>query len=333
MKFSMYLHTLFAGFFLLVTPLISHAECQGRFIDPIQDICWSCLFPLTIGDNTVTQGADDVDTDNPSNPQCICWKGLKPRVGITLGFWEPARLIEVTRTPYCLVSLDGMQVDSGVDIGQGGQKSLGSTLSQSQYQAHGYTYLPLYWLDMMFSACTEKAPFALNYMSELDPSWQDDAIALWLTPEAVQFANPAAQLSCATECAATAANGLPMDALHWCGGCQGSLYPLTGHVSRHIGGVQASTLIAQKFTAKLHRQGLLPGTMGKGALCGTYAMPVMKKSQYKLQMTYPKASTSGKYATNPYGRSTTFWEAGKEYPITGEDFAYLVWRKRNCCAF
>lgn len=25
------------------------------------------------------------------------------------------------------------------------------------------------------------------------------------------------------------------------------------------------------------------------------------------------------------------WGAGKEYPFEGEDFAYMVFRKRNCC--
>ena len=35
----------------------------------------------------------------------------------------------------------------------------------------------------------------------------------------------------------------------------------------------------------------------------------------------------------PYGRTTTLWGAGKEYPVQGEDFSYLLFRQRNCCAF
>ncbi|MHC0449638.1 MAG: TraU family protein [Candidatus Lariskella arthropodorum] len=23
--------------------------CQGRFLNPITDICWSCIFPITVG--------------------------------------------------------------------------------------------------------------------------------------------------------------------------------------------------------------------------------------------------------------------------------------------
>ncbi|WP_422822808.1 TraU family protein [Vibrio fluvialis] len=27
------------------------------------------------------------------------------------------------------------------------------------------------------------------------------------------------------------------------------------------------------------------------------------------------------------------WGAGREFPYKGEDFTYLIWRKRTCCAF
>jgi conjugal transfer pilus assembly protein TraU len=68
----------------------------------------------------------------------------------------------------------------------------------------------------------------------------------------VLFANPLAQISCAADCAAASA-GLPLDSLFWCGGCQGSLYPFTGTVANHSGGVQASLLLSERMIAKLHR--------------------------------------------------------------------------------
>ena len=33
----------------------------------------------------------------------------------------------------------------------------------------------------------------------------------------------------------------------------------------------------------------------------------------------------------PFGRSAIVWGAGKEYPVRGEDFAFMLFRKRNCC--
>ena len=65
------------------------------------------------------------------------------------------------------------------------------------------------------------------------------------------------------------------------------MYPLTGNVAAHVGGVQASLLAAQRLVYRLHRAGVAWGTSGSSALCGKYPMPVMKKSQYRWQMTQP----------------------------------------------
>ena len=68
--------------------------------------------PITIGGMTVGKGMapSKRDRKNPSAPICTCLKkdpALKAKVpvpGITIGFWEPSRLVEVTRTPYCIAN-------------------------------------------------------------------------------------------------------------------------------------------------------------------------------------------------------------------------------------
>ena len=144
------------------------------------------------------------------------------------------------------------------------------------------------------------------------------------------FANLPAQAACAADCTASSA-GLPLDALFWCAGCQGGMYPLTGNVVAHVGGVQASLLAGQRLLYRLHRAGLAWGTSGSAALCGRYPMPVMKKSQYRWQMTQPVPATSPLTGCNPTGRSSVLWESLRELPVAGENFGYLLWHKRNCC--
>ena len=62
--------------------------CHGRFPNPVTDICWRCIFPLTIGNiPIVTDG--QIDTDNPSSPVCFCPD--PPRVGVTIGCWPIRR--------------------------------------------------------------------------------------------------------------------------------------------------------------------------------------------------------------------------------------------------
>jgi len=84
----------------------------------------------------------------------------------------------------------------------------------------------------------------------------------------------------------------------------------------------------------LHRQGLVFDSIGKNspALCRTYPSPLLPKSRYRQQMTYPIAATKHPMAVKPTGHTTTTWEMGREFPYKGEDFGYLIWRKRNCCA-
>ena len=109
---------------------------------------------------------------------------------------------------------------------------------------------------------------------------------------------------------------------------------MDGHVTTHIGAVQASTLLVQRMAAKMHRQFLTWSGAGQGGMCGYYMQPIMDKTQYKMQMVYPIPNTQkddGR-CCQPFGRTTAIWGAGKEFPVEGEDFAYQIFRKRNCCA-
>ncbi len=307
----------------------SEAKCIGRFVNPTTDICWKCIFPLTISGLQVASG-------NPSptpNTGPICWCNRppfnQPTPGIPIGFWEPARLVDVTRTPYCLVNMGGMQIantgiryrgDVGVNVDNGTHTSF--------YHVHWYVYPIIYWLEVLTDfLCLETSAIDLAYMTELDPLWNDDEKSFILNPEAVLFGNPIAQAACLADCAAASSN-LPLNALFWCNGCQGSLYPFTGTLNDHMGGVQASLLITGRFMAKLHREGLLWGTLGVNGLCDKYPMPIIKKSQYRLQMTYPIPTSNNCY---PLGHTEVVWQGGKEFPYKGSDFGYLVWRKRDCC--
>lgn len=319
---------------LLLAAQEIQASCQGRFVNPLTDICWSCLFPITIGGVNVS-GSGYEDTPNPSGFLCMCPRPplnlLTP--GVPVSFWEPARLVDVTRTPYCLINMGGIQMAGGNRMqGRGtvADKGHAGGLKRSFYQVHWYVYPVIYWLELLTDfICLEKASFDVAYLTELDPLWNDDETGFILNPEAVLFGNPIAQAACAADCG-LASIGFPNDVLFWCGGCQGSLYPFSGTIAAHVGGVQASLLTVQRFMAKLHRELLLHGYMGREGQCQKYPMPIIKKTQYKTQMVYPIPST-GRGGCHPLGRSETLWATGREFPYQGEDFGYLIWRKRNCC--
>ncbi len=89
MKRSLWLLMLFllAGH---VPAASADSACEGRFVNPITDICWSCIFPLSLGSIKVSQGKVP-DTANPSMPIQICPAPppLFRRIGLAIGYWEP----------------------------------------------------------------------------------------------------------------------------------------------------------------------------------------------------------------------------------------------------
>ena len=278
----------------------------------------------------------DVVKGNPSPeapriPICFCNRPPfnQPFPGIPVGFWEPVRLLDITRTPYCLVSMGWLSLaNSGINYRGDVEENLDDETHHSFYQAHWYIYPIMYWLEVLTDfLCIEDASIDVDYLTELDPLWKDDQKAFILNPESVLFGNVVAQAACAADCLASSVN-LPFDLLFWCNGCQGGLYPFTGTLNDHSGGVQASLLIGGRFMAKLHRELLLWGTSGKEALCAKYPMPIIKKTQYRFQMTYPIPTANNCY---PMGHTEVFWQGGKEFPYNGSDFGYLIWRRRDCC--
>ena len=308
----------------------SASTCHGHFANPITDICWSCLFPLTIGSvPIVSDGQPDIG--NPSSPLCYC--SNPPRLGVSIGFWEPARMVDVTRTPFCLVGLGGIALDPGIHVPRGAQVGHDSKTRNSFYQVHWYANPILSWMEVLLDfPCLEPGGLDIAYLTEVDPLWADDELTAILHPEALLFANPVAKAACAADCVA-ASTGWGQAPLFWCAGCQGSIYPMNGHVTTHIGGVQASALLVQRMTAKMHRQLVTFAGAGSAGLCGLYPQPVMDKTHYKLQMVYPVPATGRTDGSccQPYGRTTITWGAGKSFPVQGEDFSYQLFRKRNCC--
>jgi conjugal transfer pilus assembly protein TraU len=308
----------------------SSANCHGKFADPITDICWSCVFPMTLGGVSITTDNQEDFNSGVSGPICNCTGS--GAIGVPVSFWEPARIVEAVRQPYCFVSLGGVTIDPGISAPAHARATTGNA-KESFYQVHWYIDPLMYWLEILLDdKCLEQSPFDLAYFTEIDPLWGDSELTFILNPDAVLFANPLAQAACAADCVAATA-GFPLNTLFWCAGCQGSMYPLDGWVGNHIGGVHASTQLVERFTNKMHREGLIWAADGPQGLCGYYPVPIMDKRAYKMQMIYPVPWTApiNNHCCSPFGRTTVLSGAGKEFPVLGEDFSYMLFRKRDCC--
>lgn len=310
--------------------------CEGSFPNVFTDICWSCVGPIKVGGATVmNMGGVQDDNNSASGFGCFCNNGANIKVGVKVSFWEPSRIAEVVKTPYCFPTLGGANLDLGVSApGHYRDADTKSGAGTSFYQVHWYVNPVMYLAEFLLdTGCLDKQGFDLGYMTELDPLWADSESTFILNPDASLFTNLAAKAACAADCVA-ASVGFTINSLFWCAGCQGSMYPLTGWVGSHISGVQASALLTQRFTNKLHREGLMWNASGNDSLCGYTLQPLMDKTNYKMQLLHPTPATDKVFGQccSPFGRTTTHWQAGKEIPYRGgENFTYQIYRKRDCC--
>ena len=309
------------------------AVCTGHFVNPITDICWECLFPLTIGEAEIVPG-DRPDTPNPVSPVCICPIGVGFRVGLNFGYWEPTALTDVTRAPFCMVNLGGVQMSVGnldQDIGESNDNNNPSGVKQAFYWVHWYKYPLMYWLNILTDVgCLQSGNMDVAYLSEVDPTWNDDSLTFIENPEAVLFGSAIAQTACIADALKTTTGFmLPIDALFWCLGSQGGAYPLDGTVAAQVSHVQAATLLSERLAIKLHRMPPIVWDTNPVYTCFATPTPIMPKSRYRYQMVNTLPDVLGGW---PFGTTTILWEAGHSPPVYGStNFGFLIWRKRNCC--
>jgi len=359
--------------------------CHGRFINPITDICWSCMFPMFIGPlpvvfNPTNQKGGTIVDDSKLIPPgipfvsqgrlpaglCTCPERTLLAVGTMMSWYEPSRFVDVTRTPFCMVGLGGVDMSAGLSgllpaPGFGETKHDGDQNS-SFYQAHWFLDPIMAILGIMDVGCNMGASKSMDlmFMTEVDPTWNDDALSIIFSPEVVLFSSLPAQLACGVDCISTSLPNIstdntllvpapyyirptsptnpasasnPSKYLFWCGGCQGSLYPLNGMNAENSYAVQSSILTSEKLNGLIHRMGLEDMTTGVFGMCNNLLPDMfMTKSEWKYSMAYPVPQTAYTPACcNMFGETDAVWNTSAAFPYTGEDFSYMQYHERDCC--
>ena len=196
--------------------------CRGKVMNPVTDVCWSCVFPIEIGGKIPLGGKGALpNPDTGINPVCFCGKGVTMRAGVTMSFWEPLRTAEVVRHAGCLPTMGGATLgDMGLRISDhikvSSKTGDGSMRRHTDFrQVHWYQTPWMFLLEVLLdSSCLDQAAWDLAYLSELDPLWDDNLASFLLAPDAALFANPIAQGACAADCL-SASTGLPNNELYW----------------------------------------------------------------------------------------------------------------------
>lgn len=294
-------------------------------------------FPIKIGTITISTFSEleDISTGVPNSPVCICQRPplFLPLPGMTVSFWEPMGIVETTAIPWCFPWLgQDLPVEFGAGSDAIGARPSKATSNRYTYQAH-YTEYPVFAMLKLLTdiGCVDVGETPdMPYLSEIDPLWQNDIWASIIAPEVYLVANPVAQMACSVDSAA-ATGGFPIDAMWWCAGSWGSIYPLSQNAATMTAPSASALTVARLLT---HQHRLLMFELSAGihmvtGLCSSIRVPLMQKSLYSIFPLYP---VSYPYRI-PIGRASMLWEYGLDTPMVNFDvWAWAVYRKRDCCA-
>ncbi|MEL6311148.1 MAG: TraU family protein, partial [Pseudomonadota bacterium] len=253
-----------------------------------------------------------------------------PKFGLSLSMWEPARLVEVVREPGCSPILGGIDLPGMGTMRRGDMGVPDYTSADTAFfNYHVWAFPVLFMLDLLgVDRCMADgfADLDVMYLSELDPTWNNDALAFWTTPEITLTSTLPAQAACLAD-AAGANIGYPIDELFWCAGSWGLLYPLSGTDLAPHARPETTSLLAARALAAMHRRGLARKTMGSDTMCEAQIDVFMPKSQYEFSQLHPLAEANGRHAL---GEHLFAWGEWRNIPGNGDN-VHLVWRWNDCC--
>lgn len=316
---------LFACTTSVVASVCSDAGILGSNIT--KNVCWGCIFPIKVAG--VALGDGHAPQGSAKEALCICEdRNGVPQFGVVTGKWNTAKLVELTPKAFCSPVMGGVKLqDSWKKFGgqpytpQG--KTGESTTSYYNYHAFAFDLFRMLELYSKFRCKNNYEmgldDFDLAYMSEYDPSWNDEALAMLAFPESALFSNPIAQLAQIPDCF-TSSIGKPIDSFFWTAGCWGQLYPIGGNaVSTRHPAMEVNLLAARALTLE-HRRFFAHRTVGKDILCKTRVFPHLKKSQYKFQLMFPspEAESIGGAVTSTAGKGAEEEEPGDPNAVEEE---------------
>ncbi|WP_081638812.1 TraU family protein [Desulfurobacterium sp. TC5-1] len=299
----------------------------------------SNMLPVRIGYVTIAGGTAlqaDMRTDYPPlSPLCFCIRNIAgvpvPTMGIIIGYYSPLATIETVKIPGCFPTF-GLSIPLKGNMGtDGSEDSFGGV---SFFEVHYVSFNVLKLLSIFTDLSCTFSPSAsgmdIGWISEFDPTWHNEQLAAYMSPESLLFANPIAQMACMADGAATTA-GIDIDVLYWCSG-GASIFPLSGFVDT-TSFIRAASLDSAKMIFKLTRQGMLWDTTGLHMVegrCAALPAPIWEKSNYSQYPIFP-----GVFPHRfPLGMTDLVWGKLINLPFPEKEgfIVFQIYQKRDCCA-
>lgn len=243
-------------------------------------------------------------------------------------YWEPYMVLSTVSQPFYFPYW-GQSFGGSAAIDKLGGKN---SSSDSANPASDSTFSQAHaWFNYAyFNYFCERNDYGM-WFTEHDVLWQSDELSAIIHPEAALFANKAMQMACEADALATMVDQ-PLDFMHWCMGCGGSSYPMTGHVDNDDI-IQANNTAAGRLVFKLTRQMMICDAT---PLCGCDNEFNWTKSHYKTHVIRPGDRSPAWSFGAPVGNYQ--WFLNPTFPpFMGEkgstdEFMWMVYRRQMCCS-
>jgi len=289
---KLFLYTMIAMAIALLISILSAPEgyaetpftCPSAniFNELIGGVCWSQLFPIRVAGVTMFGGNGGIPNDADGNVACVCGGSLKhlelPRIGFTLGMWQPTLLVSAVSHPFCFPSLGGIDIGgedtggialSGAWGGSDADSESINNVNAGYYNAHIVTF-PLLWMMNIFNVPLDNGTgysgMDVLLQSEFYPTWNHDLLAMLESPEEILYAGPVGMVAAAGECAKEFAGGKPIDQLYFTAGCWGLLYPMVGTNAVNGDPIRTSSLDTARLLALGFRLGFMRRSVGSSVV-------------------------------------------------------------------
>lgn len=301
------------------------------FKDLLKNIPFESTLPISIGGGSFGGKGAIIPENAAKGTTCTCTDNLGvTNMGLVMGMWEIAYLIELTREPNCSMVLGINLPFNTKNLGSKGNGNFDNS-DVSFYHAHVYSF-PLFTMLNLFTDLncgqSDYMDLDLLYASELDRAWNEELESIKLTPEIKFLANKEMVLSCSIDAISSFNDGKTQDDLFYCAGSWGFLYPLSGFVSSMGSTSENTSLLATRVLALMHRRGLIKKTFGNENLCQSHQGFEFFKSMYRFSMLYPTPERTSNHAL---GDPSINWQGDSRVLPYTSNVIYVVWRYRNCC--
>ncbi len=126
----------------------------------------------------------------------------------------------------------------------------------------------------------------------------------------------------------------PVSELYWCGDAAGNIFPFTGWIASHVHLPQASSLLVSRFSdeaspSRSSMGGLRQRKDNADLILNPSWINPFIAPKWCIRPVQPTKLTAA--AVIRLELQPPFWSSGKTWASGGEDAAYLIYRKRDCC--